>query len=79
MSEAADAAKAKIEALKKRLLPVAKAADLLAVARELEALGSALAREEAAVAAAPAWPRDMNEGQGAKEWGTDPKGGPRDG
>jgi hypothetical protein len=79
VSEAADAAKAKIEALKNRLLPVTKAADLLAVARELEALGSVLAREEATAAAAPAWPRDMNEGQGGKEWGTDPKGTPRDG
>ena len=79
MGEAADAAKAKIEALKKRLLPVAKAADLLAVARELESIGTELAREEAAAAGPSPWPRDMNEGQGAKEWGTDPKGGLGDG
>ena len=79
MGEPAGATKAKIEALAKRLVPVAKAVDLLAIARELESIGVERAREEAAAAGGTPWPRDMNESVGAKEWGTDPNGGRSDG
>jgi hypothetical protein len=68
--------KTKLAALKERIAPVAKSEDLLAVARELEAIGQELAREERprAPASAVAWPRDMNESpdRSAPEWGTDP-------
>jgi hypothetical protein len=72
VGEASEAAKAKIEALKKRLVPTATSAELLAVAGELEAIGGELARDASAGAAPAAWPRDMNEAGPAKEWGTDP-------
>jgi hypothetical protein len=65
--------KMKLEAIKGRLVSVTKAADLLAVARELEALGAALARDEVAAAGA-LWPRDMNQSaERPSEWGKDPK------
>ena len=79
MGEAAEAAKAKIEALKKRLVPTATSAELLAVAGELEAIGGELARDESAGAAPAAWPRDMNETGASKDWGTDPDEGRSDG
>lgn len=72
MGEAAEAAKAKVETLKKRLVPTATSAELLAVAEELAALGEEVGRDAARPAAASVWPRDMNESGGAKEWGTDP-------
>ena len=69
--------KTKLDALKQRLVPLAKAADLLAVARELEVLGAELAREEAGAGSA-AWPRDMNESaERPNEWGKDSKDGAR--
>jgi hypothetical protein len=70
--------KTKLDALKERLVPLAKAADLLAVARELEVLGATLAREEAGACNAAAWPRDMNEPTDRpSEWGKDSKEGAR--
>ncbi len=69
--------KTKLDALKERLVPLAKAADLLAVARELEALGATLAHEEACARNA-VWPRDMNEPTDRpSEWGKDPEEGAR--
>ena len=79
MGEAAEAAKAKIEALKKRLVPTATSAELLAVAGELEAIGDELARDDSPGAPPPAWPRDMNETGAAKEWGTNSDEGHSDG
>jgi hypothetical protein len=68
----------KLAALKARIVPVAKSADLLAVARELEAIGTELAGEERPErpAGEDAWPRDLNEGpqRTAAEWGNDPDG-----
>jgi hypothetical protein len=65
--------KTRLEAIKGRLVSVAKAADLLAVVRDLQALGAELARDEAAAAGA-AWPRDMNEGADrTAAWGKDSK------
>ena len=71
--------KGKIASLKGRLVSVTKAADLLAVAEELKALGSELAREESAASGAGSktpgkfvWPQDLNEVSTAtKEWGKD--------
>jgi len=66
----------KLAALKARIVPVAKSVDLLAVARELEAIGTELASEERPErpASEDAWPRDLNEGaeRSATEWGKDP-------
>ena len=66
----------KLAALKARIVPVAKSADLLAVARELEAIGTELASEERPErpASEDVWPRDLNDGaeRPATEWGKDP-------
>jgi hypothetical protein len=66
----------KLAALKARIVPVAKSVDLLAVARELEAIGTELAGEERPErpASEAAWPRDLNERaeRPAAEWGKDP-------
>jgi hypothetical protein len=68
--------KTKLAALRERIVPVAKSDDLLAVARELEALGQDLAREERPQrpTSGHAWPRDMNESaeRTAANWGKDP-------
>lgn len=66
--------KTKLAALRERLVPVAKSDDLLAVARELEALGQELVTEEGSERpkrpttnerpkkpTGASWPRDMNE------------------
>ena len=66
----------KLAALKARIVPVAKSADLLAVARELEAIGTELAGEERPERPAgdDLWPRDLNESpkRTATDWGNDP-------
>ena len=74
MGATAEGIKGKIASLKGRLVSVTKAAELLAVAEELSALGAELAREESAASgAATAWPRDMNGGsETTSEWGKDP-------
>jgi hypothetical protein len=68
----------KLAALKARIVPVANSADLLAVARELEAIGTELASEERPErpASEDAWPRDLNESpeRTATDWGKDPEG-----
>jgi hypothetical protein len=79
--------KTKLAALRERLVPVAKSADLLAVARELEAIGQELASEEGSPRpkrpetterpqrpTSVSWPRDMNEGAESPPpgWGRDP-------
>ena len=68
----------KLAALKARIVPVAKSADLLAVARELEAIGTELASEERpnGPAGEEVWPRDLNDTpeRAATEWGKDPGG-----
>ncbi len=76
MSDANNAVKDKLEALKKRIEPSAKAADLLEVARELGEIGAAMARAESTSSAA-SWPRDMNEREHDTSWGKDPDGGAR--
>ena len=70
MSQTTSGAKAKIEAISGRLASITKAADLLAVAREIEALGAEVARAEAR-GDEFVWPRDLNDGGTAKEWGKD--------
>ena len=70
MSQTTNGAKAKIGAISGRFASITKAADLLAVAREIEALGAELARAEAR-GDAFVWPRDLNDGGTAKEWGKD--------
>jgi hypothetical protein len=70
VSQTTNGAKAKIGTISGRLASITKAADLLAVAREIEALGTELARAEAR-GDEFVWPRDMNEGGTAKEWGKD--------
>lgn len=71
--------KTKLAALKERIVPVAKSADLLAVARELEAIGQELAREERPErpTSEVTWPRNMNESpEGTSpDWGKDPEEG----
>ena len=66
----------KLAALKARIVPVAQSADLLAVARELEAIGTDLASEERPErpACEDAWPRDLNGSpeRATTEWGNDP-------
>ena len=77
MSEGTKGTKAKIDALRVRLATVTKAADLLSISREIEALSGALAREEAR-GGAFVWPRDLNDGGAAeppKDWGKDPADG----
>ncbi len=74
--------KTKLAALRDRLVSVTKSADLLAVARELEAIGQELAREERPErpqrpersTSGFAWPRDMNESpeRTSTDWGHDP-------
>jgi hypothetical protein len=68
--------KTKLAALKERIAPVAKSEDLLAIARELEAIGQEPAREERSPkpTGAVTWPRDMNESpEGTSPgWGKDP-------
>jgi hypothetical protein len=74
VSDSGAGAKAKIEALSGRLASITKAADLLTLSREIEALGTELAREETG-GAAFTWPRDMNdEAATPKEWGKDAAG-----
>lgn len=67
----------KLAALRERIVPAAKPAELVAVARELEALGEELARDERTAAGTSdpiTWPRDLNESpeRPASEWGSDP-------
>ena len=66
----------KLAALKARIVPVAKSADLLAVARELEAIGTELASEERPErpASEDLWPRDLNGSpeRTGTDWGPDP-------
>jgi hypothetical protein len=74
VSDSVTGAKAKIEALSGRLASITKAADLLTVAREIEALGTELARE-AGGGAEFSWPRDLNdETPTPTEWGKDAAG-----
>jgi hypothetical protein len=74
VTETASGAKAKIEALSGRLASIRKAADLLAVAREIEALGAELARQEAR-GVEFVWPRDLNDVEPPKQWGKDTEEG----
>jgi len=73
MNPTTQVTKAKIAALRGRLVSVAKAADLLAMAEELKVLGAELAREEAAASGARfTWPGDVNAPTGATtRWGKD--------
>ncbi len=86
MADGADR-KTKLAALRERIVPVAKSDDLLAVARELEAIGRELAGEERSPRpprpetterpprpTSVAWPRDMNESAESTSpgWGHDP-------
>ncbi len=68
--------KTKLAALRERLVSVTKSEDLLAVARELEAIGQELAHEERPERPTSGftWPRDMNESpEGTSpDWGHDP-------
>jgi hypothetical protein len=69
----ASGAKTKIVALSGRLASITKASDLLGIAREIEALGAEVAREEAR-GGDFVWPRDLNDGEPPKEWGKDSDG-----
>jgi len=74
VGDSASGAKAKIEALSGRLASITKAVDLITVAREIEALGTELARAEAG-GADFTWPRDLNdETPTPTEWGKDAAG-----
>jgi len=68
--------KTKLAALRERIVSVTKAADLLAVARELEGIATELALEERSQrpTSSDAWPRDMNERpeRPGIDWGKDP-------
>ena len=74
VTEPAETPKEKIAALAGRLTSVTKSADLLAVSREIEALGRELAQTEAHPSEF-VWPRDLNGGEPSKEWGGDSEGG----
>jgi hypothetical protein len=79
--------KTKLAALRERIVHVAKSDDLLAVARELEAIGQELASDEGSErptrpetterpqrSTSVTWPRDMNESpeKTSPGWGHDP-------
>ena len=91
MADGADR-KTKLAALRERIVAVAKSDDLLAVARELEAIGQELAGEERSQRpprpetterpprpTSVTWPRDMNESpeRTSPAWGNDPAEGAR--
>ncbi len=86
MADGADR-KTKLAALRDRIAPVAKSDEILAVARELEAIGQELASQESQrpkrpetnerpkrATSASSWPRDMNESAESTSpaWGHDP-------
>jgi hypothetical protein len=74
VGDSVSGAKAKIEALSGRLVSITKAVDLITVAREIEALGTELARAEAG-GTEFTWPRDLNDATATpKEWGKDAPG-----